>query len=111
MILQIDDLNSLDLWTSIMKVGGLVSLLLAVAVVVLWRKYEAKDQQLAELNKQANSDGKENIRVITSIESLLDQILAEQKDGGKRILYEVNNVKAALNDLREKIAHKTRRSE
>lgn len=101
-----------DIWSEILNVGGLIAVLLAFAVVVLWNKLTRAEDSLAALNVQMNKDARESIVVITSIEKLMDRLLDGQKSGHARIIeatkYEVEVVKALINEY--KAQHNTPKS-
>lgn len=96
-----------DLWKEILNVGGLVAVLLAFAVFVLWNKLAEKEAALALLNAQIKEDAKESMKIITSMEGLIDRMLSEQLNGEKRIVEsvrsEVNSVKEMLREYKAHI--------
>lgn len=101
----------LDVWQSILDIGGLVGLLLAIAVFVLWRKLDAKEKELAVLNKQLQETGSETIRVMTSVERYLDSLHDNLGAAESRILSGLDNkfqsIKELIHAYKEKINDRT----
>ena len=106
---------SFDLWKEILNVGGLVAVLLAFAVFVLWKKLSEREAALATLNAQIKEDAKESMKIITSMEGLIDRMLSEQLNGEKRIVEsvrtEVNSVKEMLREYKTHITQLTKRND
>jgi hypothetical protein len=90
---------SFDLWKEILNVGGLVAVLLAFAVFVLWKKLSEKEAALATLNAQIKEDAKESMQIVTSVEGLLDRMLTAQADGEKRIIASVAREAGHIKEL------------
>lgn len=88
------------IWESIMDVAGLVGVLLAIGVVVLWREVKTKDKALATLNDQVKEDGKESMRIITSMEALIDRMVSEQSNMERRV---IESITKEIRSLKEQI--------
>lgn len=101
MIIQI------DLFQSVLDVGGVIGLLLLVAVGILWKKLDKKEAELAEKNNQIAEEGKHNIKIITSTEILLEKVIDELGHSEKRIQDSVTReaveIKHQLHGLKETI--------
>ena len=97
-----------NIWSQLLNVGGLIAVLLAFAVFILWNKLTDKENALASLNAQIKEDAKESIKIVTSMEALIDRMLSEQSNGEKRILESVKSEANTIKDiLREYRAHIT----
>lgn len=88
-----------DIWTQLFSVAGLVGVILAIGIIVLWRKLESKDKALAVLNEQVKKDARESMKIVTSVEGLIDRMVTEQADGEKRIIASVAREAGHIKEL------------
>lgn len=70
MILQIEEAGPLS---EILKVGGVLSLVLAIAVVALWKDVREYRSALAELNAQVRKDATENVKIIDALTNTINR--------------------------------------
>ena len=93
---------SFDLWGELLKFGGIVSVLLVFAVIALWRDNKDKVAALSVLNESIKKDAKENMRVMTAMEGLLERVLDAQAKGEERIISsfrgEFQNIKKMVHE-------------
>lgn len=97
-ILQAD--LGIDIWSQLSSVAGLVGMILAIATVTLWIELKNKDKALSILNERVQKDAKESMQIVTSVEGLLDRMIASQADGEKRI---IESVAREANHIKELI--------
>lgn len=88
-----------DIWTQLFSVAGLVGGILAIATVTLWLELKAKDKALALLNDQVKKDARESMKIVTSVEGLIDRMVTEQADGEKRIIASVAREAGHIKEL------------
>ena len=109
MITILQDVTGFDIWSKLLEIGGMVSVLLAIALIVVWRDTKEKEAALAALSKQDQENAKETIRVLTSVELLLDTIHSTLGDSEKRI---INNIDVQTKSVKELIhAYKEKASD
>jgi len=92
-------LPDFDIWQKIDAAGGIVGVLLAIAVVCIWRAYNRKDAALEKLNKQVQEDARESMRITTAMEKVLDRILSDQTNGESRLAQIVRSEAEATRDM------------
>jgi hypothetical protein len=88
-----------NVWDQILSVGGLVAVLLALAVFVLWNKLSEKEKALEAINSQISKEAKENMKIITTFEGVIDRVLSEQQSGEKRIVERMKSEFTSVKDL------------
>lgn len=76
---------SVDIWQRLAD-AGLVFLIMGVGIVIIWRYLKtkdkiikAKDDQLLELNSYVRENDKNNLTVLSQVNSTLDKIIETQK--------------------------------
>jgi hypothetical protein len=94
-----------DVWEQMFSVAGIVGVLLGIATVTLWFELKSKDKTLQALNEQAKKDAKESMKIVTSVEGLLDRMISAQADGERRILtsvaQEASHIKEMIHAYKE----------
>lgn len=99
-----------DLWSVLREVGGAAGILFGFVVVILWRDNKAKDARIEELNIQGRNDAKEGVRLMTSLEGLIESLLNKYETGEKRIVAsverEVRSIKNEIHAYKQKLDQK-----
>lgn len=85
--------------SEILQVGGVLSLVLATALVVVWREYLKTQRALAELNAGMRQDARDNVRVIDGLTNLI----TNKNNNEEKILAAVTET---LILMKEKFNHK-----
>lgn len=97
MVLQVD--IGFNIWEQLSSVAGLVGVILGIGTVTLWLELKRKDKALQLLNEQVKKDAKESMQIITSVEGLLDRMIAAQADGEKRIIASVSREAGHIKEM------------
>lgn len=113
MVTILQDVTGFDIWSKLLEIGGMVSVLLAIGLIVVWRDAKAKDAEIKAkddaitlLNKESREDARESIKVMTSIEMLVDAIHDTLGASEKRIIDNIDvqtkSVKELIHAYKEK---------
>lgn len=65
--------DTVSTFDQITKVGSVLSLVLAIGVVVLWKQLLLKDKALAELNASVRKDALDSLRVIDGLTTTINK--------------------------------------
>lgn len=78
--------TEIDVWGEILKLGGVFSLLLTVALVVVWTKYQA-------VIKYIIKDALANMAIVQSLDKNVERSIEEDDKREQRIVSHLNEIK------------------
>lgn len=62
----------LKIFDDVWKLGGVLSIMLLFALLVVWKKYQTAMRDIAALNKSIQADAMQNIKIIDAAMNTLD---------------------------------------
>lgn len=64
--------QSVDIFDNVLKLGGVLSVLLLIGLITVWRKYQTAIKDIALLNKSIQTDAMQNIKIIDAAMNTMD---------------------------------------
>lgn len=88
--------QSVDIFDNVLKLGGVLSVLLLIGLITVWRKYQNAIRDIASLNKSIQNDAMQNIKIIDAAMNTMDN------------KYEINEqILSGVTEIRDAIKNKT----